>query len=89
MKKLCPICETFVGTSKHHIVPKSKKGKDIVLICDSCHKQIHSIFTNDELAKQFFTIEKLKQNENVQKWIKWRKTHPSVLVNHKKSKKFS
>jgi len=40
-------------------------------MCRSCQNQIHAFFTNKELAEQYNTIEKLKANEQVQRWIAW------------------
>jgi len=82
----CAICEVCEGTEKHHIIPKSKKGKEVVMVCGSCHDQIHSLFTNKELAKQYNSTESLKTSNRMQNWIEWRKKHPSVVVRHKQSR---
>jgi 5-methylcytosine-specific restriction protein A len=87
MINTCPVCYVSEGVSKHHIVPKSQKGKEIVLICEPCHKQIHSIFTTKQLAKNYYTIERLKENEEIQKWIAWRRTHPNSSISHKQTTK--
>ncbi len=62
MSIICPLCvrETpSERTVKHHLKPRSKKGKITTLLCRDCEKQIHKLFTNKELAKEYDTIEKL------------------------------
>lgn len=82
------MCGVSESNSKHHTIPKCKKGKEIVLICSPCHKQIHNILSNTELEKQYSSIEKLKENEDIQKWIKWRQKHPNVFVSRNRKKRY-
>ena len=63
------------GHTKHHLTPKQKyhgrlKDAEYILICETCHKQINKMFTNNEL-KKLNTIEKLKKHPKVQKYVKW------------------
>jgi len=70
----CSICnrETPIEYEEdHHLIPKSKRGKDTIPVCCDCGDQIHNLFTNKELAKKFNTLEKLLESEKIQKWIKW------------------
>lgn len=83
---VCPICEVSEGISKHHILPKSQGGKETVLICGECHKQIHMTLTNKQIKKSFASIESLKEHEEIAKWIVWRQKHPGAAVNHKQTK---
>ena len=53
---LCPICDRAIPSSQkdaHHLVPKSKGGKATEYLHRICHKQIHALFTETELANQF------------------------------------
>ena len=83
---VCPICEVSEGISKHHVLPKSQGGKETVLICEECHKQIHTTLTNKQIEKSFVSIESLKEHEEIAKWITWRQKHPNAVVNHKQTK---
>jgi hypothetical protein len=70
--RVCQLCDrTVEHTSKHHLVPRQKNtdGKTAEF-CIPCSKQVHALFTNSEL-KKLDTIEKLKENEKIQTWIKW------------------
>ena len=78
----CLICNRELGNSdlisKHHLIPKSRGGKHstTILIHNICHQKIHSVFTERELKNEFHTVEKLLQQEAMQKFVKWvRKKH--------------
>ena len=60
-----------ISTDLHHLIPKSKKGKDTVLIHKICHQKIHSVFTEKELEREWNSIEKLKSNSEINKFISW------------------
>ena len=76
-ENICVICDRELGDSKtiskHHLIPKSKGGKNTptILIHNICHQKIHSVFTEKELRDEYHTVEKLKQHEEMQKFIKW------------------
>ncbi len=68
----CPICKrTPPVLEKHHLKPKCKKGKDTILVCTDCADQVHVLFSNKELAKEYNTLEKLLASEKIQTWAKW------------------
>lgn len=76
---ICPLCERVIPedqTEKHHLVPKSKGGKVTVGLHRVCHRQIHAIFTDAQLAKTFSTIEALLQDPRMQKFVAWIKSKP-------------
>jgi 5-methylcytosine-specific restriction endonuclease McrA len=68
----CALCGRPLGkaSEKHHIVPKSKGGRDTVTIHPICHRKIHKVFTRTELAR-LGTIEALKDHPDMQAFIKW------------------
>jgi len=87
----CVICEREVPgerfLEKHHLIPKCGKGKDTVKVCVDCGDQIHVLFTEKELRDIYNTVEKLKSNERMQKWIRWiqkRPTFGTVCMKRKK-----
>lgn len=89
MKMVCELCEREnVETTVHHLTPREEGGSHLPTanLCISCHKQIHALFTNRELANGLHTIENLRSNERVYKYLKWIKKQPSTsLVRIKKS----
>lgn len=57
--------------SSHHLVPKSRKGRDTVELHHICHRKIHSIFSEKELADHYHTMERLLNHPEVAKFVKW------------------
>ena len=85
--KVCPLCSLAEGVSKHHIVPASRGGREIVWLCEPCHHHLHVSFSNQELAEFYNTIESLLANEKVRKFIEWRHKHPQSLPSRKGKRK--
>jgi hypothetical protein len=88
----CPICDRITPLQhreKHHLTPKCKKGKETVVVCRCCGDMTHKLFSISELNRQYSTIDEIKKNEDVQKWIKWISKKPndfSVCMATKKRK---
>lgn len=56
---------------RHHLKPKSCGGKGTLLVCRDCADQIHLLFTNKQLERDYNTLEKLLAHPKIQKWQKW------------------
>ncbi|MEH6434101.1 HNH endonuclease signature motif containing protein [Massilia sp. DD77] len=72
--KLCPLCGRPLGTEnidRHHLVPKTYKGKEQFPIHKICHRKIHSAFTERELFNTYHTWEALRAHEDIQTFIAW------------------
>ena len=86
---VCPICQHAYPASeltKHHLVPRSRRGKETVLVCRHCHRQIHSLFSEKELERNFGTLEKLLAADDMQPWITWiRRRQPTGRVRARSS----
>ena len=81
----CELCmREVVETSEHHLIPKTrhknrknKKSFDreevkvVVDLCQPCHSQIHNLFTEKELERSFNTIDLLKSEERMSKFLVW------------------
>jgi len=79
----CELCGLEVEhIVKHHLIPRQKGGKNKVdnkiVVCLPCSKQVHALHSNYELKRKFDTLDKLKQDERVQKWIRWRRKHSRI-----------
>lgn len=85
--KTCELCEREVErTTKHHLIPRTvhrnkwfKKNytkeqmHTTVDLCKPCHREIHRQVPEKEMARGYNSLEKLKNQENIQKFLKWRK----------------
>ena len=79
---LCPLCERPIPPSQqdaHHLVPKSHGGAHTVVLHRICHRQIHALFTETELARTYATVEALKQPEEMARFIRWVQTKPDAF----------
>ena len=76
---ICPLCGRAIPRSQrdaHHLVPKSKGGKHTTLLHRMCHRQIHALLTEKELARQYATIDALLTHPELQVFVSWIKTKP-------------
>jgi len=71
----CPLCqrEMIEGLTinEHHLIPKSKKGSEKVTLHKICHNFLHATLTESEMSHYYHTIERLLENEKIQKFVKW------------------
>ncbi|KHF37767.1 hypothetical protein [Halalkalibacter okhensis] len=92
MKKIgsCQLCNRDkVEITVHHLTPKEEGGTHLptVDLCIPCHKQIHAVYTNKEIALRLMTLERLKDDERLKKFVKWiQKQPPQASVKIRKSK---
>ena len=70
----CGLCHRELGellVEEHHLTPKMKKGKDTVHIHKICHRKIHATFDEKSLATYYNTFDRLREHEEIKKFIKW------------------
>ncbi len=71
----CPICDRDMlkGSSidRHHFYPKCKGGRETEWVHKICHRKIHSVFTESELAKEYNNAEIVRSHPEIIKFIKW------------------
>ncbi|WP_062310836.1 HNH endonuclease [Polynucleobacter sinensis] len=76
---ICPICERPIPEAQkdaHHLIPKSKGGKTTEYLHRICHRQIHALFSENELAREFNNASHLKEHPEMAKFIAWVRTKP-------------
>ena len=88
----CPLCgrSMFSGPSvdRHHWVPKSQGGDEWSWLHRVCHKKIHSVLSNAELATDYRDLALLRQHPEVEKFITWVRRQPAQwLGRHQRLKK--
>ena len=89
----CPLCLREVEqVSDHHLIPKSRGGKETLPICLDCHNAVHAFFTNKELELIYNSVDVLLTNEKFYKHIQWlskqstSKRHKSKRVKNKRKR---
>lgn len=92
----CPLCGRVLGeinVDRHHLIPKTFRGKETTRIHKICHRKIHATFTERELLNYFNSAERLLENEDIAKFVKWvQKKDPDFYdgsdeTNRRKSKR--
>lgn len=84
---VCPLCERPIPKAQqdaHHLVPKSKGGRHTEYLHRICHRQIHALLTETELARQYATIDALLAHPPLAVFIKWVKTKPDAFYERTK-----
>ena len=63
----------------HHIIPKSRGGVDTVILHSLCHRQIHALLTENQLARNYSTMEALRGHSEIAKFIEWIRNKPTHI----------
>lgn len=82
MVTICPICDRAIPDSQkdaHHLIPKSKGGKATEYLHRICHKQIHALFTESELAQQYHHVQSRREHPEMKKFIQWVSSKPDAF----------
>lgn len=64
----------------HHLVPKSKGGRDTLFLHRLCHRQVHALFSETELARTYNTAEALLAHPEVARFVAWVKNKPDDFM---------
>lgn len=81
----CEICERdWVPLTYHHLIPKAvharvlKRGwhderqlNSVAWLCRACHSFVHRMASNEELAREWYTVDRICERDDVQKWAQW------------------
>lgn len=71
----CPLCDKVMvdgpSVDRHHLIPKSKQGKNSDLCHVVCHRKIHSTLPENDLASHWNTWDRLRDHSEIKKYIKW------------------
>jgi hypothetical protein len=86
----CVICGREAKLTRHHLIPRTRHHnkrnkrefdravvKVTVGICRPCHSQIHAVFTEKQLEREWNSIEKLRSHPEIAKFAAWIATKPS------------
>lgn len=81
----CEICERdWIPLTYHHLIPRGVHAKvlkrgwheeqvlnSVAWLCRACHSFVHRMAPNEDLAREWYTIERICEREDVQKWSQW------------------
>ena len=84
---ICELCGCEAAHNFHHLIPRTlhsnkwfkkrysradlSKG---IEVCWECHKTIHRLIPSEkELGRNYYTLELLKEHEEVAKYVEWKR----------------
>jgi hypothetical protein len=82
----CELCDRdHIPLTYHHLIPRSTHARvlkrawhppealqSVAWLCRACHSFVHAkVGSNEELAREWFTVERLKEREDVRRWAAW------------------
>lgn len=91
----CQLCgRAGAELTRHHLIPRTRHGNkrsrrrfaletmrnQILWLCRPCHKQIHALFTEKELAEHYHSREALLEHAEVQRFVAWIGNKPAGFV---------
>jgi hypothetical protein len=81
----CPICgrpmRAGPSVDRHHFVPKSEGGREARWVHRICHRKLHSLFTERELARAYATPDAIRAHPEMARFVHWlRGKHPEFWV---------
>ena len=77
---ICALCDRPIPPAlrdAHHLIPKSRGGSVTVFMHRACHKQVHALFTETELARHYPSPQALREHPEVKRFINWVRDKPS------------
>ncbi|GED23013.1 hypothetical protein [Halomonas halmophila] len=87
----CELCRRAAPLTRHHLIPRTLHGKAryrrrfdraerlsaILWVCHACHRHIHALFSERELADHYRSREALLGHPEVQTFVAWLATKPA------------
>jgi hypothetical protein len=81
----CEICgRDWIDLTFHHLIPRFVHAKAVkrgwhtedelqsgAWLCRACHSFVHRVANHEELAREYYTVEKLLEREDVRKFAGW------------------
>ncbi|KAJ0123873.1 proline-specific permease [Diaporthe amygdali] len=81
----CEICDRdWVPLTYHHLIPRFvhakalKRGwhreedlQNVAWLCRACHSFVHRFAGHEELARDYYTVERLLDQEEIQNFARW------------------
>jgi hypothetical protein len=77
---VCPLCGRMMipgrSSDEHHLLPKSRGGREKFLVHRVCHRKIHATLSEKELARAYASWEALRAHPEIHRFIQWLANKP-------------
>lgn len=91
-EKCCALCgRQAPQLTRHHLIPRTthhrtrtrrqftrQERQTVILLCRPCHKQLHAILPENELTRNYHTIEAIKTHPQVARFVAWIARQPAT-----------
>jgi len=81
----CELCgRDWIPLTYHHLIPRAMHAKavkrgwhqewelaNVAWLCRACHSFVHRVASNEELAREWYTVERLEEREDVRRFVGW------------------
>lgn len=86
-EETCALCGRRVERlTRHHLCPREHGGAETVLLCGGCHRQVHALFTNRTLAAELDTLEKLRRDPAIERYVAWARRQADAHIPVRRSR---
>lgn len=79
---VCALCGRPIPAAQqdeHHLVPRSWGGTTTVTLHRMCHRQVHALISERDLAQHHTTVADLLRHPGVQAFVRWVANKPPDL----------
>ena len=69
----CFLCGRPLGRriEYHHVVPKSRGGRETAPVHPICHRAIHRALSNKRLEREYASVHALRDHPEIARFIAW------------------
>ena len=68
------------SVERHHLVPRSRGGRRAEAVHRICHRKIHSLWNEAELARRYCTWEALRAAPELAGFLRWIAKRPPEFM---------
>jgi hypothetical protein len=76
---VCPLCDRPIPPLQrdaHHMVPKSRGGVATTWLHRICHRQLHALFSETELAREYHEAQAIRAHPEMARFLEWVRRKP-------------
>ena len=86
LPETCIVCGRALvegpSVDRHHWVPRSEGGAAATTIHTVCHRMIHRLFSERELARAYSTPEAIRAHPEMQRFLRWIQRRPADYLDY-------
>mgnify|MGYP000078271851 CR=1 FL=1 len=64
------------SVDRHHFLPRTEGGRAAAPVHRICHRKLHTLWTERELARLYSTPEAIRGHPEIQRFVRWLRGKP-------------